>query len=82
MNEPWIDEHVNPLGLTGTNDWSNRGPAHIDCAKAKTKDDVAQIAKAKRRQAKFIGAKKPKKPWPKRGEWKPTTKNLEGEYIE
>jgi 5-methylcytosine-specific restriction enzyme A len=60
VKDIWLDEHIKPLGMGGTNDMSNRGPAHIDCAKAKTKDDKGQIAKAKRREAKHIGAKQPK----------------------
>ena len=60
VNEKWIDEHIIPLAMGGTNDWENRGCAHVDCAKGKTKVDVKQIAKAKRIEAKFIGAEQPK----------------------
>lgn len=54
----WIDEHELALELLGSNDMANRGIAHLDCAKAKTKIDMGLIAKAKRRQAKHIGAKR------------------------
>ena len=76
VGEKWIDEHINPLGMTGTNNLSNRGPAHVICAKEKTKSDLSKIAKAKRVEAKHFGAKV-KKPWPKRGQWKDNTKHLE-----
>lgn len=56
--EKWIDEHVTPLGLGGSNDMSNRGPAHIKCAEAKTGDDLPRIAKAKRSKMASLGIKK------------------------
>lgn len=59
IGEKWIDEHETALALGGTNEMSNRGLAHIDCAKDKTKVDVKHIAKAKRVEAKHIGANKP-----------------------
>ena len=65
--EPWIDEHIIPLAMGGTNDWSNRAPAHLKCAKVKTKKDMGNIAKAKRIEAKHIGAVKTKKKIPSRG---------------
>ncbi len=54
---PFIDEHVIPLALGGSNDAGNRGMAHIPCAKIKTKRDHATIAKAIRVRAKHIGIK-------------------------
>jgi len=56
--EPWIIEHCRPLGLAGSNEHSNLGPAHRDCADAKTSDDVRRISKAKRVKQKHIGIKK------------------------
>lgn len=56
--EVWIDEHLTPLGLGGSNETANRGPAHEACAAGKTngKDgDLATIAKAKRRKMKHLG---------------------------
>ena len=83
LNEKWIDEHINPLGMTGTNDWSNRGPAHVACAKTKTADDKANIAKAKRIQAKHLGAKGKSKIQSRGfGQFKSNSKNLDGEYVE
>ncbi len=56
--EPFIDEHVIPLALGGSNDASNRGMAHIACAKIKTRRDQNMIAKAIRMRAKHLGIKK------------------------
>ncbi len=55
--ERFIDEHIIPLALGGTNDKSNRGIAHVICARLKTKRDTALIAKAKRIRAKHLGIK-------------------------
>jgi hypothetical protein len=60
INDPkWIDEHVIPLSLGGSNDMSNRGPAHLLCAAVKTNGvdgDIAKAAKAKRQKiAQVIG---------------------------
>lgn len=56
--EPFIDEHIIPLALGGSNDFSNRGIAHIQCAKHKTKRDQDMIAKAIRMRAKHLGIRK------------------------
>lgn len=54
--EPWIDEHLRALGLGGSNDLDNRGPAHAHCADTKTRtEDIPRIAKAKRQKAKHLG---------------------------
>lgn len=59
--EKWIDEHIRALGLGGSNDPENRGPAHETCAATKTrKEDMPRIAKAKRQKRKLLGIKKPK----------------------
>lgn len=56
--EPFIDEHIIPLALGGTNKPDNRGIAHIQCAKIKTKRDQKVIAKSIRVRAKHLGARK------------------------
>jgi len=59
--EPWIDEHLIPLGLGGDNSPANRAPAHKKCADIKThgkNGDLAKIAKAKRSKMKALGIKK------------------------
>jgi 5-methylcytosine-specific restriction protein A len=61
--ERWIDEHVTALGLSGSNDLKNRGPAHRKCAEDKTfgKDgDLAKVAKAKRQKIRHLGIHQPK----------------------
>jgi 5-methylcytosine-specific restriction endonuclease McrA len=66
MNEKWDLEHVIPLAMGGDDDEENLRPAHKACHKAKTKDDVKAVAKAKRRQAKHLGAKASKHKWQSR----------------
>lgn len=54
--QKFIDEHIRALGLLGTNDMSNRGPAHITCAAIKTHDeDMPRIVKAKAQAAAGVG---------------------------
>lgn len=59
----WIDEHIIPLGLGGSNDLANRAPVHVTCANSKTHGsdgDVAKIAKAKRQKMKHFGIERQK----------------------
>jgi 5-methylcytosine-specific restriction endonuclease McrA len=63
--EVWELEHVIPFAMGGKDDESNLRPAHKSCHSQKTKEDVTAIAKAKRIEAKHIGAK-PKHAWPSR----------------
>jgi 5-methylcytosine-specific restriction endonuclease McrA len=59
----WIDEHIIPLGLGGSNDMENRAPVHVQCAHSKThgsQGDVAKIAKAKRQKMKSLGIERQK----------------------
>lgn len=68
--EPWIDEHLVPLSQGGSNDLSNRGPAHKPCADAKTHGkagDLAVAAKAKRQKMRHLGIAKAKRPLEGRG---------------
>ena len=60
FTERWRDEHIRALALGGSNDLSNRGPAHERCSLAKDKTDVSRIAKAKRQRAKYTGSKRSK----------------------
>lgn len=55
LGEDWHDEHVKPKGLKGSNDLSNRRPAHIDCHAGKTRRDVAIMRKADRQGKKHLG---------------------------
>ena len=59
----FIDEHIRPLGLGGTNNPDNRAPAHKFCAAKKTlEDDMPRINKAKAQKAKSMGSSPDKKP--------------------
>ena len=61
--EKWIDEHRRALGLLGTNEMTNRGPAHVKCASVKTAtEDIPMIAKAKRTRAKHLGCWRSSRP--------------------
>lgn len=55
--ERFIDEHDLPLAMGGDNSPKNRGPAHIVCARIKTKKDLRDIARADRVRAKDLGIK-------------------------
>lgn len=55
--DKWIDEHIRPLALGGSNDLENRRPVHVACANIKTPQDLAQIAKAKRQKKAALGIK-------------------------
>jgi 5-methylcytosine-specific restriction protein A len=55
---PEVD-HINPDGLTGEPTISNAMVMCALCHLAKSKQDTANIAEAKRREAKHIGAKTP-----------------------
>lgn len=71
--EPWIIEHKIALGLGGEDTDANCGPAHEHCRRAKDKDDVPRIAKAKRMKMRHLGIKKPPsfhKPAGMRFDWK------------
>ena len=54
--ERWDAEHIVPYALTRDDSDENLAPAHVDCHKAKTRQDVTAIAKAKRVAAKHNGA--------------------------
>jgi len=56
----WQIDHIIPDGLTGEPTLENARLLCIECHFVKTKKDVAQIAKAKRQEAKHVGAVKPK----------------------
>lgn len=78
--KPWIDEHIIPLWLGGTNDWSNRGVAHELCARAKTSIEATERASIRRKAERHFGAYTAKRPMPcgRKSKWK---KKLSGEVV-
>jgi len=54
-------EHVIPWALTQDDSDENLRPAHKNCHRRKTDQDVADIARAKRREAKHKGYARPQK---------------------
>lgn len=64
--EAWEVSHDTPLELGGADDDENMKPAHKKCHRAHTAEvDMPNIARAKRREAKHLGAKaKPCRPVP------------------
>jgi 5-methylcytosine-specific restriction protein A len=73
-------DHIIPDGLTGVNDLGNCNVLCIPCHKRKTVSDVGNIAKAKRREARNIGANKSRNPLPggKLSKWK---RKITGEVV-
>lgn len=64
--EAWDISHDIPLEMGGADDDENRKLAHRKCHRAHTAAvDQPNIAKAKRREMKDMGAK-PRRPWPSR----------------
>ncbi len=60
-------DHRIPDALGGEPTLENCTVLCTSCHSTKTtKKDVPAIAQAKRREAKHLGAKKPKRPWPRR----------------
>ena len=56
----WQIDHIRADGLLGEPTIENAKLLCIECHAVKTKDDVALIAKAKRQEAKHLGAVQPK----------------------
>ena len=60
--EAWDRSHPIPLAMGGADDETNWDIAHRKCHQTITKADVADIARAKRREARHLGAKRSAKP--------------------
>tara|TARA_Y100000310_G_C20350776_1_gene654236 strand:+ start:172 stop:525 length:354 start_codon:yes stop_codon:yes gene_type:complete len=59
--EAWEIDHHHALGRGGAHDDENFRAVHFDCHKAKTKDDVKEIAKTNRLVEKWAGRRQSKK---------------------
>jgi len=64
VGEAWELEHRIPLAMGGEDAEANWELAHIKCHRTKTSDDVGQIAKAKRREARHLGGHVSRTPLP------------------
>ena len=80
VGEAWEVEHVIPFAMGGEDSESNWSPAHVRCHRTKTTDDVGKIAKAKRREARHIGAKVSGTPLPF-GKKSPFKRKLDGTVV-
>ena len=81
VGDPWDVEHVIPLALGGADGGDNLAPAHVACHRSKTATDAGDTARAKRREAKHIGADAPSRaviPGSKRSPWK---RKLDGTLV-
>lgn len=78
--KPWIDEHIQPLSMGGTNDWENRGVAHVGCAHKKTSKEATDRAKGQRIAEKHFGAHRSSHPMPcgRKSKFK---KKMSGEVV-
>ena len=72
--EAWEIEHPTALSMGGADDDANMKPAHVHCHRPKTADDLGRLAKAKRCEARYLGAR-PRKPLSK---WK---RKVSGEVV-
>jgi len=79
--ERWEVEHIIPLALGGEDEPENMAPAHYQCHKEKTKEDVKQIAKSKRiinRHKGFRTESRSAMPCGRRSIWK---KKMDGTVV-
>lgn len=61
VGEAWEVSHAVPLEMGGADEIQNMFPAHKKCHRRQTSEvDIPMIAKAKRRQARHLGIKKPR----------------------
>lgn len=82
VGEAWEVSHDRPLALLGDDDGNNLQVAHAKCHRHHTATvDAPNIARAKRREAKHIGAAAPSRaviPGSKRSPWK---RKLDGTLV-
>lgn len=56
--ERWDVEHIIALEISGDDSDANLAPAHVSCHRAKSKQDAAAIAKAKRMEQRAAGIRR------------------------
>lgn len=81
VGEAWDVSHDRPLALLGADDESNWFPSHRKCHRAHTASvDTPNISRAKRREARHLGAVKSKSPLPcgRDSRWK---RKINGEVV-
>jgi 5-methylcytosine-specific restriction protein A len=79
--EAWEVSHAVPLEMGGHDEDTNRFPAHKKCHRQQTSEiDIPMIAKAKRREARHLGARVTRNPIPgsKASGWK---RKMNGEVV-
>lgn len=80
VKEMW-DEHIDPLWLNGTNERSNRGVAHVSCARKKTAKEAGDRSKVRDVAEKHYGAHRAKtRPMPC-GRRSPFKKRMDGSVV-
>lgn len=80
--DAWDVEHVIPIAMGGEDSGDNLAPAHDKCHRAKTRQDMGHIAKAKRMQQRASGIRRQSRsplPGGRQSRWK---KKLSGEVVE
>ncbi|MBV8895498.1 MAG: HNH endonuclease [Acidobacteriaceae bacterium] len=73
-------DHINPDGLTGSPVLDNCRVVCVGCHRTKTRNDIRDISRAKRRQAKHLGAHRSSNPFPcgRQSKWK---KKMDGSVV-
>ncbi len=80
VGEAWELEHQIPIALGGADDETNWALAHVKCHRGKTSEDVGNIARAKRREARHLGIKKSRNPLPG-GRSSPWKRTMDGRVV-
>ena len=80
LRQRWIVEHLQALELGGADAPDNLGPAHESCGRAKTRDDHARAAHAKRCKARHLGVRTSQRPMPG-SRSSPVKRKLDGSVV-
>lgn len=81
VGQAWEVEHVIPLAMGGEDGGDNLKPAHVKCHRTKSDQDAADIARAKRRESRHLGARQSSRPLPG-GRKSNLRKKLNGQVVE